>query len=263
MKPDTLQLLQDPQSADPLNFDYDLESSRYALLNPKTGKRFLIQNGIPDFTSSDFINGKNQKYQTLYNRMAPLYDFSTTLYAKIKCGGDRERVMSYLKELEIKEGDRVLETSIGTGRNVQYLPPYASYYGIDISQGMLAPCQRMAYRHHLDVDLFLCPAERLCFKDETFDVVYHVGGINYFNDRGAAVREMIRVARPGTKIIIVDETEDLAKKYENVPGASGFYKIREEKISSPIDLVPPEMHEIQINNILGGDLYCLSFRKPV
>ena len=262
MKPETLKLLQTPNSGEGLVFGHSNDGLFDGTLCGESGQTYHIQDGIPDFTSPQYITGKNQRYQNLYNRLAPLYDLSTSIYATIKCGGDRERVMSYLRELEIKDGDRVLETSIGTGRNVQYLPASAAYYGVDISRGMLKQCQKMAYQNYLDVDLFLCPAEELCFRDATFDVVYHVGGINYFNDRAAAVREMIRVARPGTKIIIVDETEDLAKKYENVPGASEFYKNRKEKISSPIDLVPPAMEEVQLKSILNGDLYCLSFRKP-
>lgn len=96
----------------------------------------------------------------------------------MKSKGDRARVTEYLQELEIKDGDRVLETSIGTGRNIQYLPRTASYYGIDISWGMLKQCQKKGRRQNWDLELFLCPAEGLCFQDNVFDVVYHVGGIN-------------------------------------------------------------------------------------
>ncbi len=168
--------------------------------------------------------------------------------------------MEYLQELEIKDGDRVLETSIGTGRNVQYLPRSASYYGIDISYGMLTQCQRKAHQQHWKLELFLCPAETLCFQDDAFDVVYHVGGINYFNDRAAAVHEMIRVAKPGTKMIILDETEELAQNYSNTPGAKGFY--HPGKNIPPIDLLPAGMLDVQQKSIAGGDLYCLCFRKP-
>jgi len=42
-------------------------------------------------------------------------------------------------------------------------------------------------------------------------VVFHFGGINFFNDKAAAIREMIRVAKPGTKFVIGDENEALAK----------------------------------------------------
>jgi ubiquinone/menaquinone biosynthesis C-methylase UbiE len=40
-------------------------------------------------------------------------------------------------------------------------------------------------------------AERLPFADRTFDVVFHVGGINFFDQPAVAVREMVRVARAG------------------------------------------------------------------
>jgi len=46
----------------------------------------------------------------------------------------------------------------------------------------------------------------LLFVDGIFDVVFRVGGINFFNDKARAIAEMIRVARPGTKIVIVDES---------------------------------------------------------
>ena len=42
---------------------------------------------------------------------------------------------------------------------------------------------------------------------EAFDCVFHIGGINFFTDKVRAIKEMIWVARPGTKIVIVDETE--------------------------------------------------------
>ena len=50
-------------------------------------------------------------------------------------------------------------------------------------------------------------AERLPFKVESFDCVFHVGGINFFTDKARAIKEMIWVAKSGTKIVIVDETE--------------------------------------------------------
>ena len=50
------------------------------------------------------------------------------------------------------------------------------------------------------------------FEDNSFDIVFHVGGINFFNDKTAAIREMIRVSKKGTKILISDETADFIEK---------------------------------------------------
>ena len=44
-----------------------------------------------------------------------------------------------------------------------------------------------------------------------FDVVFHMGGINFFNDKAQALQEMVRVAKPETKFVIVGETEQITK----------------------------------------------------
>ena len=99
-------------------------------------------------------------------------------------------------------------------------------------------------------------------QDEVFDVVFHFGGINFFNDKAAAIREMIRVAKPGTKFVIGDENEALAQKYEKLHMADKFYNNRKQTISAPVDVLPPAMQDVQLKDIAGGDVYCLSFRKP-
>jgi ubiquinone/menaquinone biosynthesis C-methylase UbiE len=167
-----------------------------------------------------------------------------------------------LQELEIKSGDRVLEVSVGTGANWRILPHTASYFGLDISRGMLNVCRKHIKKWKLEAYLFQGEAEHLPFKDAIFDVVYHVGGINFFNNKAAAIREMIRVSKPGTKLLIVDETERVARKYEKTPFAGVFYSRRPETIATPVDLVPPSMLEIKSREVANEDLYCLTFRKP-
>ncbi len=109
-------------------------------------------------------------------------------------------------------------------------------------------------------DRVLGRAERLPFKNESFDVVFHVGGINFFSDRKKAIEEMIRVAKSGTKIVIADETEKAKKMYEKMgikpwEGESG-------PVFAPVDLVPKEMQDLKVSRIWKGYGYCLEFRKP-
>jgi hypothetical protein len=73
---------------------------------------------------------------------------------------------------------------------------------------------------------------------------------------------MARVARPGTKVLVVDETERVAKAYEKVPVSGQFYGARPEAISAPVDLVPGDMRDVRVREIAGGELYCLTFRTP-
>src|ERR1035437_6592337 len=97
--------------------------------------------------------------------------------------------------LEAKPRDRGLEPSVGTGLNYKYLPRGVQLSGLDLSPEMLANCKANLKRWKMDADLYLGNAESLPFADSSFDVVFHVGGINFFNDRAKAIREMIRVAK--------------------------------------------------------------------
>jgi ubiquinone/menaquinone biosynthesis C-methylase UbiE len=265
MNSDILALLCDPVTHESLEIKTEPDAQgqlHESLVNPKTSRRFPIREGISIFLDDVQVSGSNKRYQVLYDRMAPFYDVSTWLYSRWKRMSVEERLREYLDELEVKAGDRVLEVSVGTGRNLQFLSRTARFFGLDISWGMLKQCQRNVAKWQLDVALFMGTAECLPFKDEAFDVVFHFGGINFFNDRAAAIREMIRVAKPGTKFVIGDESEELAQKYENLPVTSGFYGNRQQAIAAPVDLLPSDMQEVRVKDISGGDLYGLTFRKP-
>jgi ubiquinone/menaquinone biosynthesis C-methylase UbiE len=112
-------------------------------------------------------------------------------------------------------------------------------------------------------ELFHGEAEHLPFCDETFDVVFHVGGINFFNDRAAAIREMIRVAKPRTKLLIVDETEKgVTDNYERTPFVRRYYQKRSAEVKDPSSLVPREMLDIRTRLLLNDKMYAVTFRKP-
>lgn len=233
-----------------------------ALLS-ETGERFPITDGIPVFAKPESITGSNLKFNRMYETIGAFYD-DTQRVASALMGIDRDEVfLSYLRFLEIKPGDTVLETSVGTGLNFKYLPHGAKLFGLDLSAGMLANCQTNLDRWELDADLFLGNAEELPFASDSFDVVFHAGGINFFNDRAKAIREMIRVAKPGSRILIADETEEYVKSsYERNPVMRGNVKDRVDAVSAPLDLVPADMLEVKVELVWSGKFYALTFRKP-
>lgn len=265
MEPDILAMLCDPTTHDALEVKNESDTRgrpQEFLINANTGPRFPVREGIPIFLFEGEVSGSNRRYQSMYDRYVPFYDFSIWLYSRWKGMSVENRLREYLDELEVTAESIVLEVSVGTGRNLQFLPRSARFFGLDLSWGMLKQCQRNAAKWKRDVTLFIGTAEQLPFKDEVFDVVFHFGGINFFNNKAAAIREMIRVAKPGTKFVIGDENEALAQKYENIPVTGEFYGNRNNVISAPIDSLPPGMLDVQVKDIAGGDLYCLSFRKP-
>jgi ubiquinone/menaquinone biosynthesis C-methylase UbiE len=231
------------------------------LVSP-SGERFRIRRGIPAFLKPEELTGPNRKYNHLYETIGGFYDDSQRVVSALS-GMDRDAyVMSYLGLLDINPGDSVLETSVGTGLNFKYLPHDIQRSGVDLSAEMLVNCQANLRRWAMDADLYLGNAESLPFTDASFDVVFHVGGINFFNDRGKAIGEMIRVAKPGSLIVIADETEEHVKRaYEQVPITGGYFKHREEAVAAPVDLVPAEMREVRLETIWNGRFYTLTFRK--
>ena len=238
------------------------EQHREALVSV-SGERFPVRDGIPTFLKPEDLTGNNGKYNHLYETIGGFYDDIQRVFLAI-AGVDRDaHFRSYMNRLEVKPGDAVLETSVGTGLSYKISAP-AMWGNSRVSifpPEMLANCQRNLRRWDLDADLYLGNAESLPFADESFDVVFHVGGINFFNDRAKAIREMIRVAKPGSMLLIADETEKHVKGvYEKQPG--GLYKNRKEPVSPPVDLVPPEMIDVRLEVLRGGDTYALTFRKP-
>ena len=73
----------------------------------------------------------------------------------------------------------------------------------------------------------------------------------------------LRVAKPGTRILIADETEQGARGYERfLPGFKRSFKGGREVVTAPVDLVPAAILERRVFDVWKGWLYCLEFRKP-
>ncbi|MBP2643093.1 MAG: hypothetical protein H6Q67_980 [Firmicutes bacterium] len=254
MNNDVLMMLQDPYTKDELQF------SNGVLMNKISGRTFLYENGYYSFLEEGDLEGNNREYYGLYDIIAWCYNISTKIYFFFKFGNEYKVRSEYFKEISIKDGDKVLEISIGTGDNLPYLNGNSRFFGIDISKGMLKMAKKHLKKGKIPAYLFRCDAEKLPFKDNTFDVVYHVGGLNFFKDKQKAINEMIRVAKPGTKIMIA-ETKELVKNiHQRNPFFREYYQ-NTDVAYAPVNFVPQEMEDI---NIVNQGLFCyMTFRKPI
>lgn len=251
-----LAVLQDPYTGDILQ----LENRK--LKNGSRRTEYPYHNGYYSFLTDKPLTGNNKKYTRLYDHLSWFYNMGNRIYFYFKFGNEYNARSEYLKELEIKDGDKVLEVSIGTGDNLPYLNRNSQFYGIDISKGMLNMAVKHLRKWKIAAHLFHCEAENLPFQDNSFDVVFHIGGINYFNDKEKAIREMIRVAKPGTKLMIVDETEKCVKQlYQSNPISGAFYQDA-KAAAAPVEFVPQQMENIKVEIVNEGLFYCLTFRKP-
>ena len=228
-------------------------------------KDYPVLLGIPHFIQSAELSGFNRRFALLYDRFSWAYQpFLAVAFAIIGITEERAR-REILDRLE-PGGGKVLEVSIGPGGNLPFLvnrPDVGEAFGLDISLGQLRRCRSYTRRKGWPVDLFLGNAEQLPFQDGAFDSLVHMGGINFFNDKKKAIEEMIRVVRPGARILIGDENERGARGYEHtIPGFKKSFKGHRAAVTPPIDLVPPEMQEIRLFDAWKGWFYCLEFRKP-
>jgi ubiquinone/menaquinone biosynthesis C-methylase UbiE len=244
MDSEVLSLLCDPDTR------YTFEEEGATLRNVATGRVYPIRDGIPLFVSS--LNGLDLRSQTLYDRLAPFYDLLRTTARWLSQVPDPRR--ECLDLLDIAPGARVLEVGVGTGASLPFLPPGIDFYGIDISWGMLRRCRSNLRKDHRQAQLFQCEAGHLPFRSSVFDRVFHMLGIHAFSSPERAVREMIWVARPGAKILIVDHAPR--------PTADG--KAAPKSQATPlIEWIPEDMEQIEARSLVGGSLQCVTFRKPL
>jgi ubiquinone/menaquinone biosynthesis C-methylase UbiE len=223
---------------------------------------YTIIDGMYSFIDEKDLSGDNLKFSKLYNKIAWSYNLSQRIYFRIKFGGEKNFRDPFLKELIINDADKVLEVSVGTGDNFRFLNRKAEYFGLDISMGMLRQAKKHLKSWKINSILVHGEGEDLPFEDNSFDVVFHCGGINFFNDKQKAINEMIRVAKPGTKLLIVDETDKLVREnYQKNPFIKGDYK-EAEKAKIPVDLIPAGMINVNPEIICKGLMYKLTFVKP-
>jgi phosphatidylethanolamine/phosphatidyl-N-methylethanolamine N-methyltransferase len=134
----------------------------------------------------------------VYEKLAGVYDFT---FGPVLHPGRVDAI----ERMAIKPGDRVLEVGVGTGINAALYPTDCSVTGIDLSSSMLEIArERVARKGVRNVRLLQMDAANLKFADDTFDIVYAPYVISVVPDPVAVTREMVRVCRPGGRIVILN-----------------------------------------------------------
>ena len=100
------------------------------------------------------------------------------------------------------KGRKVLDVGCGAGVDLlRFARGGAIATGVDISPGAIALARSNASHQGLDVELGVADAEQLPFGDDTFDLVFAHGVIQYSSDTERVVDECRRVLKPGGEAI--------------------------------------------------------------
>jgi ubiquinone/menaquinone biosynthesis C-methylase UbiE len=246
-------ILRCPETLKPLNHSGEIyESER---------KAYHEKNGILSVVYPDQIDGMDASYNKIYNILAPLYDLNEKVMGKLLTGVDMEKGRNQIVSLiGLEPGMKILEVSPGPGVFQKYLRDCIGEAGelvaLDLSVGMLQQCRKR--NKSLNVELIHGNAQYLPFADNSFDALFHFGGVNLFNDPQKAISEFIRVVKKDGIVSWGDEGFSVNYKHERrkkimMKINPGFARPRPE--------VPGSVYEERENEVYEGLAYLVVARK--
>jgi ubiquinone/menaquinone biosynthesis C-methylase UbiE len=136
--------------------------------------------------------------------------------------------------------ERSLEIGAGTGffsLNLRQAGVLSEIHLTDISGGMVAAAHENAARLGFEIDGRVADAEHLPYPDKSFDLVLGHAVLHHLPDVEQCVREMLRVLRPGGRLVVCGEptrygdfiarrlsraTWWVATRITRLPGVSGW-----------------------------------------
>ncbi len=132
----------------------------------------------------------------MFDGVAKRYDLTNTV---ISAGQDRYWRWATRRALALRPGERVLDLAAGTGVSTVELGKSGAWcVATDFSQGMLAAGR---FRQ---VPMVAGDAMALPFADDSFDAVTISFGLRNVADIDLALREMLRVTKPGGRVVVCE-----------------------------------------------------------
>ncbi|MBS3939834.1 MAG: methyltransferase domain-containing protein [Actinobacteria bacterium] len=104
---------------------------------------------------------------------------------------------------ELRAGERVLDVGCGSGTAALVAARrYCQVTGIDYVPSLLDRARQRAAADGVDVEFLEADAQQLPFEDDRFDAVVSVYGVQFAPDQPRAASELVRVTRPGGRIVL-------------------------------------------------------------
>ncbi|MGN0190796.1 MAG: bifunctional demethylmenaquinone methyltransferase/2-methoxy-6-polyprenyl-1,4-benzoquinol methylase UbiE [Candidatus Cryptobacteroides sp.] len=150
---------------------------------------------------------KKEAVEQMFDSIAPEYDKLNHLLSL-----DIDRIwrrIAVRKALPETGPAKVLDIACGTGDFSIALARYnaqAEVTGVDISEGMLKSGREKVSAAHLEdrVKLTVGDCEALVHPDDSFDAVCVGFGVRNFEHRDKCLKEMLRVLKPGGRLVILE-----------------------------------------------------------
>lgn len=104
---------------------------------------------------------------------------------------------------DLRAGERVLDVACGSGTAALVAARrYCEVTGIDYVPALLERARLRAHAEGFEAEFLEADAQDLPFADDSFDAVVSVYGVQFAPDQHRAANEMLRVTRPGGRIVL-------------------------------------------------------------
>lgn len=144
------------------------------------------------------LDKQPQQVAAMFDDVARRYDLTNDV---LSLGQTRTWRRAVTRALDLAPGQRVLDLAAGTGTSTAPMARAgARAVACDFSPGMLAEGRR----RQPDLPFVAGDATRLPFADATFDAVTISFGLRNVVDPDAGLREMLRVTRPGGRLVVCE-----------------------------------------------------------
>jgi SAM-dependent methyltransferase len=139
--------------------------------------------------------------------------------------------------LDIPQGGVTLDVGSGPGNVTASLAraagPDGLALGVDISEPMLARAVRAEAGPN--VGFLRADAQRLPFRDETFDAVVSIAMLQLIPEPAAALAEMVRVLRPGARMAVMVPTAGRAGALMRLLPDGGAHFFTDDEIADTLE----------------------------
>jgi demethylmenaquinone methyltransferase/2-methoxy-6-polyprenyl-1,4-benzoquinol methylase len=146
----------------------------------------------------------------MFDDVAAKYDVTNDI---LSLGQDRRWRQALVEALGPQAGERVLDLAAGTGTSSEPLGRSGAFVvPCDFSQGMLA----VGKQRRPELAFVAGDGLKLPFADSSFDGVTISFGLRNLHDTAAGLAELLRVTRPGGRIVVCEFSQPVWRPFRTV-----------------------------------------------
>jgi ubiquinone/menaquinone biosynthesis C-methylase UbiE len=219
---------------------------------------------ILDLTYPKELFEQDRKERVAYDDAFQRYDRGVTWVFESLNSDEQVNRQKMCDLLHLKPGMKVLEVGAGTGKDseliIKAIAPNGEAYLSDLSPKMLQLAKQRLNPEGVTVNYFIANGTYLPFEDNTFDAVFHFGGINTFAERKEAFEEFSRVAKVGARIVVGDES--VPSWLRNEPTYKTLMKANPMFADEvPLQDLPKNIENFELHWIFGFGYYVMGYNK--